>query len=201
MIILTVGAHPDDAELFCGGTLLKLIDRDPSLSIYTVVCSAGNSRSNDRVHEQELADQFLGVRKGFFLDFNDGEMIHNLKLVNELEKIIDNVQPDYIFAHSIWDTHQDHLAVAKAIKSANRQKRFNLITYPSYDLTMPFPSNCLVDVTDYFDRKLKLLSLFASQQNRWYFQKEAIVARANGFPFIGRAEKFNVDNLLLFEEL
>lgn len=191
MKILAIGAHSDDIELFCGGTLLKL--KDEGNKIYTLICTDGGLETKDKQEECIKARKILGVSGGYTLDFKNAHLKHGYKLVNAIDKVMDKVKPNWVFTHSVDDYHQDHIAVAKAMRSANRTQRATLITYPSYNLTIPFEANLFVDISDYFKKKTKLLKVFKSQKGRWYMRPEIIEARGRGTNIGRHIEKFKIE--------
>ena len=189
--VLAIGSHPDDLEMFCAGTLLKLKDRGNK--IYSLVCTDGGGKEGDRLKENKNACDFLGIEKSFVLDFKDSYLKHNQKLVNAIDKIVKEVKPKWVFTHSVDDYHQDHIAVAKATRSVNREQDMTLITYPSYNLTIPFDANMVVDITNYFSEKMELLEIFKSQKDEWYMQPTTIKARSLGINMAHYTEKFKIE--------
>ena len=93
--VLALGAHPDDIELSCGGSLLKL-KNEYKADIYTLVFSCGELKSNPktRTEEQIKAGEFLNVSKSKILKYEDGSILANHKLVSETEKYIKKLNPE-----------------------------------------------------------------------------------------------------------
>ncbi len=193
--ILAIGAHPDDIELFCGGALMKL--EASGCELYHLICTSGESKDGDRLDEYEKACGFLKIKENYNLKLNDSGLRHNRELVTAIDKIVSEVKPDWIFTHSENDHHQDHVAVAKATRSANRKQDATLITYPSYDLTRPFDANLFVDIDEYFNLKLGLLEIFESQSKEWYMQPEAVTARSTGTNIAKYVERFKIEMMRL----
>ena len=191
MKILAIGAHPDDIELYCGGTLLKAIDRGHEVRM--LVCTNGELQSRKRYDEQVKACKFLKVKKIYFLNMKDGRLEHGVDLISQVDEVIKTYKPDTVFSHCLEDTHQDHLAVAKSVRSANRGWNFNWITYPSYDLRINFIPNLFVDIAGYFSKKSKLLEIFKSQKDKWFFADGGISEVVMG-PFTDKVfEKFKIE--------
>ena len=190
MKILAVGAHVDDIELFCGGTLLRAINEGHE--VRTIVCASCGSR---RVKEQKIANKFLGITKCYFFGLPDGNLSHGQRLVGKIDKVVEKYQPDIVFSHCENDHHQDHVAVAKSVKAANRAWSFNWLTYPSYDLKASFKCNLFINIDKYFVKKLDLLKVFKSQKDKWYFAPHAILSRSIGTNIGKYVEGFKVEVL------
>ncbi len=193
--ILAIGAHPDDIELYCGGTLLKMGHKGSE--IHHLICTYGEGKGGDRMRENNEACEFLRVKKRYALGLFDSSLRHDKRLITGIDDVIREVQPDWIFTHSVNDYHQDHIAVARATKSANRRQEATLIVYPPYDLAIPFKANLFVDIDDYFDKKLELLKIFKSQTKEWYMRPEVVEARSLGTNIATYVEKFGVELMRL----
>jgi len=177
--ILAIGAHPDDIELSCGGSLLRFRDQFQA-KIYTLICSKGELKSdpNVRVREQKEAVGQLGVSESVLLDNEDGSISANSFLVSEIEKHIEKWHPDIVFTHCTSDIHQDHRNVGWATLSAARRAKLAILFYPSLFIRERFVSNIFIDISNYFDEKKKLLAIFKSQASNEYMQPELITAQA-----------------------
>src|SRR5262245_16025558 len=112
--VLCLGAHSDDIEIGCGGTILRLTERYPAAAIQWVVLSgAGSEREAEA---RAGADAFLagasgtsvavqGFRESFFPAAWEG-------LKEYFETLKAHVQPDVVFTHYRHDLHQDHTVVS-----------------------------------------------------------------------------------------
>lgn len=198
MRILAIGAHPDDIEINVAGTLLKY-KKQLGATIARVVCTDGELGGDptERMREQKIADKALGVDFVYNLGLKDEYLTHNGGLVSALDKVIAEFQPEWVFAHSDQDYHQDHIAVAKAIKSANRLSKFSLFTYPGQDIKLPFLCDTYVDISNYFDQKMEILQIFESQSHRVYLQEENVRIKNAGLGVAEYVERFNVEFLKL----
>ncbi len=209
MRIVAIGAHLDDIELACGGTILKAVDHGHE--VFMVVTSGGGSigyddtviRTEDEaLKEGEAAAKILGVKELVRLDFPDKNVPYNSNLVEDIDKYTKDIKPDYIFSHWPFDTHQDHkntaLASISACRYFNTILMFEPIT-PSGRSYIGFRPQAYVDMTPYIDKKLESLKSHQSQYRkygeRWL---EAVKARANhrGFEMgVNYAEAFEVMRL------
>ena len=200
MKILAIGAHYDDIELNCAGTLMKA--QEQGVEINLVVCTDGEMGGSpeDRLVEQEKVNKKLKYKRVWGLGklyFEDGYLKHDSYLVTKIEEVIKEIKPDYLITHTEKDFHQDHIAVAKAVKSANRTASASLITFPSQDIKIPFEANLYVDISKYFDKKLEILELYKSQKDKPWLQKDTITARNIGTGVAKYVEKFHIEFLKL----
>jgi len=168
MKAIFVGAHPDDIEIYCGGTIMKL--QEKKVDIIYIICTDGYIKDGNRILEAEKAINELKIKKYYCLGFDDGQLEHNINLIRELDDIFKKENPDIIFCHSPKDYHQDHIAVAKCVRSANRLYDSSLISYSYHNYYESFDANLFIDISKYFKRKEKLLNIFKSQKDNWYFK-------------------------------
>jgi len=125
MNVLAVVAHMDDAEIYCGGTLRKYIERDDQ--VYVLVVTNGNKGSfelepqdltNVRRTEQAEACRRLGANPPMFLNYEDNMMVDSVELRLELIDKIRSIKPDVIFTHDPHDGSNDHSAVGTGVIKA-----------------------------------------------------------------------------------
>ncbi len=176
--VLCLGAHSDDIEIGCGGTMLRLLSECDDVEVDWVVLG-----SNGRRDEEALisANKFLGnatrkhvVVKNFkesFFPFVGGE----IKAYLEEQKT--KVSPDIIFTHYRRDLHQDHRVVAELTWNTYRDHlilEYEIIKYDG-DLGTP---NVLVHLNkEICRRKIKILmSCFKTQTNKDWFTTDAFLS-------------------------
>ena len=123
MNVLAIGAHPDDIEFGCAGTLMKYSDNGHN--VYSLVLTGGDQggSKSTRQREAEEAARKMGVKEILWKSYRDTELSLNKPLINDIEQAIGVVQPSFIFVHHKDDTHQDHRALAQAAISATRYIR------------------------------------------------------------------------------
>ena len=161
MNILAIGAHPDDVEFGCGGTLIKYALQGHAT--YMLVLTDGG-RGGDpavRLQEQGAAAQALGVKEIFWGGYEDTEVPMGRALIQKVEEILHLVQPDLIFVHFGDDTHQDHRHLSTAVVTASRYTR-NVLFYEG-PTTANFTPSIFVDLESVLKRKLHALKAHASQ--------------------------------------
>lgn len=165
MKILAIGAHPDDIEIGCGGTLLyfqKYHNATVSMLLLTKG-EAGTDASVDREAEQAAACQILGIEDHFCANLTD-TAIGLQDAIKCIENVVSDVQPDFIFTHYGTDTHQDHRVVADATLSACRN-RGSVLHYESIS-SQNFPPSMFVDVGEFIDTKGEAVGSHVSQEAR-----------------------------------
>lgn len=159
--ILAIGAHPDDIEFGCGGTLIKY--RDKGHRIYLLVMTEGGmgAQTSVRAGEQLSSQAIMGAEEVFWGGYEDTHLMADKEMINKIEKVISTVKPAFIFCNFIDDTHQDHRHLAQATISATRYIR-NVLFYEG-PTTQNFSPHVFVDIFDTFDRKIKALEAHRSQ--------------------------------------
>lgn len=188
MKLMVIGAHSDDAEIACGGTMAKAVASGHDVSLLVLSDSAQSGRKVDAPRTRETAVEeglasagVLGLSGVRWLDYPDTQVPYDAGVVQSIEEHIDEVRPDVIFAHWPHDTHQDHRRGALATLSAARWFP-SIVMFepmmPSGRSYAPFRPQLYVDVSDFMAMKIEALKAHASQHERfgedWL---DAIVAR------------------------
>jgi LmbE family N-acetylglucosaminyl deacetylase len=161
MKILAIGAHPDDIEFGCGGTLIKYAFKGHEISLLVMTDGAMGGDPVVRRKEQEEAAALLGARELFWGGYQDTEVANDRRLIAKIEGILDRINPDLIFVHWGDDTHQDHRNLSASVVSASRYTR-NVLLYEG-PTTANFTPSVLVDINTVLERKLQALKAHASQ--------------------------------------
>ncbi|MFP5504234.1 MAG: PIG-L deacetylase family protein [Candidatus Sericytochromatia bacterium] len=206
MKILAVGAHLDDIELGCGGTLAKAVDNGHHVRMVVLSESDYTNYKGEvlRTKEQALregraAARQLGVLDLVVLDNSTKDIPYHSTVVEQIEAQIDDFMPDLIFTHWTFDTHQAHQGTALSTISAARRHP-SILMYepisPSGRSYIGYRPQMYVDITPSLPKKLESLKAHTSQYEKygpaWL---EAIQARARHRGFEGGytyAESFEV---------
>ena len=188
MIVMAIGAHPDDIELGMGGTLIKHIKRGDEV-IY-VVLSKGEKSGNPDKRERELMDviKYLGIKKYALGDFPDTyfpKYFHEIK--DYLEDLIRKYNPRRIYTHSLNDVHQDHSTVARASIIAGR-KVGEILCYMGPTNYNRFKPTYFVDISDVINEKIKLLKFHSSQLDKYYANPEYVLGLCRAFGYMSMRE-------------
>lgn len=162
--VLALGAHPDDIEIGCSGTLLKLADLGSEVFLY--IATAGQRGGEEKVRMQEggRAAEKLGAKELHWGGFVDCEIPHTVELIESIEKSVKEFEPDLLLVHYREDTHQDHRALADAAQSAARRVP-NFLFYES-PTTLHFAPSVFCNIESTITRKIELLETHFSQVAR-----------------------------------
>ncbi len=164
MRVLAIGAHFDDIELGCAGTLMKHLDEGDEVTMFVVTDSDYSNYNGDprrireiALKEGEAAAEIIGA-KLVYGNLETKTLAYNRQLIELLNEWIDNLAIELIYAHWDQDVHQDHSAIGKSIVSAGRHVP-RLLMYQSnwYQTTATFHGNFYVDISKYIDRKVVAL--------------------------------------------
>lgn len=129
MKLLAIGAHLDDFELACGGTMAKAVENGHQVKAVVLSKSGyknydGRVMRSDETAEREgrEAADILGIKDLTVLDFENKNIQYHYSIIEMLNQIIDEYNPDVVFMHHVFDTHQSHEGAAKSTLSAARRK-------------------------------------------------------------------------------
>ncbi len=176
LVVLAIGAHPDDVEIGVGGTLAAHHAAGDTIVILTLSGGAIGGAASERRAESQAAAAIVGARL-IHLDFPDTKIDPASGVITAIEEVIREVKPDQIYTHTAHDRHQDHRAVNAAVQIAARSVQ-NVACFQSPSSTVEFHPNRFVDVGDHLETKLRMLAAFASQCGRDYMQEDLVRATA-----------------------
>jgi LmbE family N-acetylglucosaminyl deacetylase len=172
--ILCLGAHPDDIEIGCGGTILKILDEIPGASFQWIVFSGNQKRITEA---QDSARRFLGnaPAKYDFLQFKDSYFpFIGASIKDYFEEIKKIYCPDIIFSHYSKDAHQDHRLISDLTWNTFRDHFIVEYEIPKYDGDLTTP-NVYVHLSEKIvSRKISyIISSFESQKEKSWFTEDA----------------------------
>jgi len=190
--VLAIGAHPDDVELGCGGTLaLHRLAGDRVWVLVMTVGERGPQFQVTRMAEQQAACDVLGAEL-LWGGFPDCDVAAGSRAVGLIEEVMAEVRPDIVYTHAPDDSHQDHRAVAEASISACR--RVSRLCFYEGPTTTSFEPSIYVDVSATLPAKIESIRAHVSQVvKNGLVDLEAIeaLARYRGFQArIRKAEAF-----------
>lgn len=200
--ILCLGAHSDDIEIGCGGTLITLLDRSPA-RVSWVVFSASAARAEEAnqsartlVGDNQLDLQVHDHRESYF-------PYQGQEIKERFDELGRTLQPDVVFVPHRDDAHQDHRLLAELAGNTFRDHLILEYEIPKYDGDLGRPSVYARVTADVAARKVDhLLRYFPSQASRPWFTKETFnaVLRLRGIECgapDGYAEAFHCRKLVL----
>lgn len=176
MNILAIGAHPDDIEFGCGGTLAAYAEAGHSVSLFVATRGEYGGDPEVRQREQEESARIIGAQEVFWGGYSDTEISLNRDLIIALEKVIKQVRPEMIFVNYFDDTHQDHRNLAQGTLSATRYiPNFLFFEVPT---TQNFTPNCYVNILRVLGKKLACLEAHRSQISKTNIEDLTILESA-----------------------
>ena len=188
--ILAIGAHFDDIELGCGGSIAKHVLNGDNVYAYVATMSGFSNPYLKSVRKNSVAKKegisamkVLGVKKLYTGNFKTLFVEFNEKLNVEILRIIEKNKIDLVYSHWIGDIHHDHQAVGRSALHSSRHVK-NILLYRSnwYNSTSSFNGNFYVDISETWETKKNSIMKHKSEMNRtgnkWikFFHNEAINA-------------------------
>lgn len=161
MRILALGAHPDDIEAGCGGTLIKYAENGHRIFLMVMTQGGQGGSAAVRKREQARAARLLQAEKVFWGGYKDTEVPLGRDLIQAVEEIVKKIDPHFIFVNYHDDTHQDHRHLAMSTITATRYTK-NVLFYEG-PTTQNFAPTVFVDIEQALDRKIQSLEAHASQ--------------------------------------
>ena len=171
--VLVIGAHPDDPETMCGGTILKL--KAMGVEVVSVYLTSGEAGIRGKSHEEartirqaeaRQACEAMGVRPIFMTQI-DGNAEVNKERYAEMFALIEAEKPDMVITHWPIDSHRDHRVCAVLVYDAWRQSGYSFDLYYGEVMTgiqtQNFTPTLWVDITDYKAQKEKAYMCHESQ--------------------------------------
>ena len=177
MNILGIGAHFDDLELGCSGTLMKHVHNGDKVYMLTITDSGYKDPNGKEVRAIEIAQQegqnaakIIGGEL-ICLDYPTFMVPFNEELTKTLDKYIEDLKIDTVYSHWIGDVHRDHQAAGRCALMAGRHvPRFLMYRSNFYDSDRQFTANFYSDISDFMDLKIKVISAHKSELERVRYQ-------------------------------
>ena len=210
LTVLALGAHADDIEIGCGGTLARLADEGRLARVRWVVFSADEARAAEA---RAGAEAVLGQRSGRLVPvpfdvvvhgYRDGYLVSEIALLKDsFEQLKTEIEPDLVFGPLLEDRHQDHRLIADLAWNTFRDHLILEYEVPKYDGDLG-PRNVFVPLPDGgAERKVDVLeTTFLTQRDRHWFDARTFLGlmRLRGLESrspSGYAEAFQARKLVL----
>jgi len=178
--ILAFGAHPDDVELGCAGTILKEISLGKTVGIIDLTRGELGTRGTAEIrdHEANAAGKILGVSVRENLEMRDGFFVNDEKHQLEIIKMIRKYQPEIVLCNAIDDRHIDHSKGSKLVSDAcflsgllkiettvegEEQKAWRPKLVYHYIQWKNIEPDFVVDITGFTDKKIEAILAYSSQ--------------------------------------
>lgn len=174
--VLVFAAHPDDAELCCGGTIAAITAMGKRAGIIDLTRGELGTRGTvqTRQNEAKKASGILGVHVRENLKIPDGNIVNNptnrLKIIKELRKY----RPEIVFLPHYIDRHPDHAKTHELVKESVFYSGLSKIKTPGLEPYRPaktyfymqssvFEPNVILDISPYFEIKMKAVKCYSTQ--------------------------------------
>lgn len=188
MKIVAIGAHFDDLELACGGTIARFTSLGHTVDVIMTSRSDyadayGNVlRTELQAKSEGVAGlKVLGVDKIVCLNYPTKEVVFCKQLIESINRYFDLWKPDFILAPSQNESHQDHYNTSKAVMSAGRYQK-TIWTYetlyPSKTTNTVFRPTLYVDITEQMQTKLDSLKAHTSQFSKYEHWTDLVTSLA-----------------------
>lgn len=200
--ILAIGAHPDDIELGCSGTIAKSIKSGYRVSILDLTEGELGTRGNakTRINEAKKASEILGITSRINLKLSDGKIEVNNKNVLKVISIIRNLRPEILLIPHNLERHPDHehtheiakeawfysgLEKIKTTLNGVKQEAHRPSKYFHYMQKYEFQPSFIFDISDVFEIKMKSIKAFESQfYNPKSKEKETLLSSIDFLKFV-----------------
>ncbi|HET8813244.1 MAG TPA: PIG-L deacetylase family protein [Gaiella sp.] len=169
--VLAIGAHSDDLEIGCGGTILSLVRANPGLAVQWVVLAASGDRADEARRSAELLLGDAAESSVDVLGFRDGYLPHTASDVKDaFEELKARVRPDLVLTHTRDDLHQDHRLVCELTWNTFRDHVVLEYEIPKWDGDTGRPNVYVALEEAVVQQKLDLLGAhFETQRGKdWY---------------------------------
>jgi LmbE family N-acetylglucosaminyl deacetylase len=171
LTVLCLGAHSDDIEIGCGGTILRLLRAFPSTRFHWVVFSSNRVRRGEALRSANLFLKGAKSKQIVVRSFRDGFFPYQgAKIKEEFERLKKRLSPDLIFTHYRHDLHQDHRLLNELTWNTFRNHLILEYEIPKYDGDMGSP-NVFVPLEESIRKqKAELLDrAFQTQRTKHWF--------------------------------
>ncbi len=179
--IIVAGAHPDDPEIGCGGTIKLLTDAGHKVTVYYLTKGqigidglTSEQTSEIRKKEAREACKILGAKPVFGKQFDGATEITKVRFAEILD-FVENEKPDIVFTHWPIDTHPDHRACSNLFYNAwlNVSKGFDLYYFEvsTGNETQMFNPTNYIDITSVIKDKHNACFSHKSQKIKEYFNE------------------------------
>jgi len=175
--VLCLGAHSDDIEIGCGGTILRLRNQYPTVEFHWVVFSASGIRGEEA---RKAAELFVGaghLRGPVFKSFRDGFLPFEGSRVKDcFEELKLQISPDLIFTHTHKDAHQDHRLISGLTWNTFRDHMILEYEIPKYDGDLGRPGVFVPLTAEHQEKVTNIMGTFRSQHSKSWFQPETFLS-------------------------
>ena len=201
--ILCLGAHSDDIEIGCGGTILRLLASQQEVDIVWVVFGAGGKREQEARASATLFLSQVKNKNIIVKSFRDGFFPFEGAQIKDFFEELKSTSPDLIFTHYRKDAHQDHRLIEELTWNTFRNHFILEYEIPKYDGDLGQPNVFVPLDKEIYEKKVRcLMEAFETQRSKQWFDKDTFLGlmRLRGMECVapsGYAEAFYCRKLVL----
>ena len=176
--VLCLGAHCDDIEIGCGGTILRLVESYPNIVFYWVVFSSNLQREKEAYHSANKFLEKVQEKNIVIKEFQDGFFpFIGIEIKQFFEQLKEDYNPDLILTHSRDDLHQDHRLISDFTWNTFRNHLILEYEIPKYDGDLGKPNFFVHLDEEICQEKIKyIIDSFPSQNNKQWFTEETFLS-------------------------
>jgi LmbE family N-acetylglucosaminyl deacetylase len=176
--VLCLGAHSDDIEIGCGGTVLQLLSCGRNIEFYWVVFSSGKEREREARSSAALFLDGAARKEVVVKDFRDGYFPYDGARIKDLfEELKRQISPDLVFTHYREDRHQDHRTISDLTWNTWRNHLILEYEIPKYDGDLGSPNYFVPLGPEVCERKIKYIcDVFQTQSNKAWLTEDTFRA-------------------------
>ena len=176
--ILCLGAHCDDIEIGCGGTLSRLIQDHPIDFVKWVVFASTETRKQEAIASASIFLEQAKEKDIVVFDYRDAFLNYSgIEIKEKFESIKKEINPDLIFTHYRDDRHQDHRLLSDFTWNTFRQHFILEYEIPKFDGDLGIPNFFIQLSEEQVNKKIRIiLDSFKSQAEKHWFDKETFQA-------------------------
>jgi len=176
--ILCIGAHADDIEIGCGGTIHKWLGEGPNRQIHWVVMSAAGERADEAMTSASRFLDAIRDRRVVIKDFRDSYFpAQYADIKSFIHELATEIDPDVIFTHRLEDRHQDHRLLAELTWNVFRDHLIFEYEIPKYEGDLGHPNVYVPLTRDQCETKVDgIVETFQSQVDRRWLSTDNLWA-------------------------
>ncbi len=206
--ILVFAAHPDDAELSCGGTIARFVSLGKKTGIVDLTQGELGTRGSPAIRQAETrrASEVLGISTRLNLKLEDGNIQNTPQNRLKVIQVIRSYRPEIIFLPYPNDRHPDHihasilvkesafysgLSKLKSVQDKKVQQSYRPLKLIYYMQTYTFEPSFIIDITNDFDTKIKAVECYSSQfYNKYSGEPETFISDKKFLEYLEARAKF-----------
>src|SRR6266852_1153529 len=201
--ILCLGAHSDDIEIGCGGTVLRMLSERRSIHVVWGVVASNSEREREARNSAACFLSSAAHKEIVVKHFRDGFFPFEGAHIQDYYEALKEPAPDLIFTHNRKDAHQDHRLIAELTWNTFRDHLILEYEIPKYDGDLGQPNFFVPLEQDTYQKKIRYITeAFETQHSKRWFEPETFLAlmRLRGMECVspsGYAEAFYCRKLVL----